>query len=184
MRRRPASAKPEDYVVLAGAVLDKLNYTKYAQNQSLRFKQSEQGNELDLSRAPYTVYSINIIGVYRSNVLEPLDLTSLNISNTKLENLYELKGMELNELNIAGIPFSNRRKNFFLHHLESFKLKKVVLDVDDFPKDTIEALRQEMEVIDAKSEEAPAKKSSKNEPKPVQQKGAESQLIPVLHADV
>jgi serine/threonine protein kinase len=161
MRRRPASAKPEDYVVLAGAVLDKLNYSRYARTQPLKFKQTEHGNELDLSHAPYTVYSINIIGVYRSNVIEPLDLTSLNVSYTRLDNFYELRGLKLNELKMSGVPFENRKKNFVVRQLEQLHLKRVVLDEDAFPADTIEALKQKMEVIDTKTDEAQLKKETK-----------------------
>ncbi|MDF7800647.1 serine/threonine-protein kinase [Pontiellaceae bacterium B1224] len=161
MRRRPSNAKPEDYVALAGAVLDKLNYSKYAQNTPLRFTASKEGNSLDLSNAPYTVYSINIIGVYRRNILAPLKLASLNISNAKLENLNELRGIRLDELNIAGVPISNRSKSYFPNYIDRFKLKRIVLDVNAFPNDTLQALREKMEVVDAKIEAARLKKEQK-----------------------
>ena len=57
---------------LAAAVLDKLNYSNYSKKNELKFKKDKEGNMLNLSGSPYTVYSINIIGVYRRNVLAPL----------------------------------------------------------------------------------------------------------------
>ena len=152
MRRRPASAKPEDYVPLAGAVLDKLNYTKYAQRNPLKFTTSKEGNHLDLSGTPYTAFSINIIGVYRRNVIAPLRLASLDVSGAEVEGFSELRGLWLKELRMADVPIANRSADFFVDHVARFKLERIVLDVDEFPKDTIAALRGKMDVIDAKKQ--------------------------------
>lgn len=170
MRRRPSKAKPESYVALAGAVLDKLNYFKYAQKSPLRFTASKEGNSLDLSHAPYTVYSINIIGVYRRNILAPLKLTSLNLSHTKLEDFHELRGMKLDELNIAGVPVVNRSKSFFVNHVDRFKLKRIILDESAFPSGTLEALREKMEVVDAKTEADRLKKEAEINPPSVKKR--------------
>ena len=160
MRRRPARAKAEEYIPLAAAVLDKLNYTNYSKKNGLKFSQSNEGNSLDLSGSPYTVFSINIIGVYRRNVVSPLQLKSLNLSNTRLEHLYELRGMKLDELNISGVKISARNKSAMLNQVNPFKLKRLLLDMNTFPNDTLDALRQKMEVVDAKSEAARLKKKA------------------------
>ncbi|MEI6892852.1 MAG: serine/threonine-protein kinase [Pontiella sp.] len=152
MRRRPSRAKAEDYVPLAAAVLDKLNYTNHAKKNGLRFAGDKEGNSLNLSNAPYTVFSINIIGVYRRNVLAPLQLKSLDVSNTGLENLHELRGMRLDELNISGLEISSRTRSSMLSQLNPLRLKRVILDINTYPNDTLVALRQKMEVVDAKSE--------------------------------
>ncbi|MDF7825267.1 serine/threonine-protein kinase [Pontiellaceae bacterium B12227] len=158
MRRRPSRAKAEDYVPLAAAVLDKLNYTNYSKKNGLKFKTDKNGNALNLSGSPYTVFSINIIGVYRRNVLTPLQLKSLDISNTRLEHLYELRGMRLDELNISGVQISSRTRSSMLNQVNPLKLQRVLLDINTFPNDTLDALRQKMEVVDAKSEAARLKK--------------------------
>lgn len=158
MRRRPASANPEDYVRLAGAVLDKLNYSKYAQSWPLKFEKRSDGYHLNLSGAPYTVYTLNIIGVYRRQVLGPLKLTSLDLSNTDSEHFREFGGIKLDELRMSGVPIGNKSKSYFVKHLNRFQLKRVILDVDYFPEDTIAELRKKMDVIDAKKFDKARKK--------------------------
>ncbi len=160
MRRRPASAKPEDYVPLAGAVLDKLNYTKHSQKKPLKFIASKDGNHLDLSGAPYTAFSINIIGVYRRNVIAPLKLSSLDVSDTDVEGFSELRGLWLKELRMANVPVANRSAGVFVDQIGRFKLERIVLDVDQFPPETITALREKMQVIDAKKEARRKNKST------------------------
>lgn len=151
MRRRPASASAEEYVPLAGAVLDKLNYSRYSQNTPLRLEKKPGGNYMNLANVPYTVYSINIIGVYRRNVLAPLNLASLDISNSRMEHLYELRGIKLKELHLGGVPL-NKNKGSFLEQVSPFKLKRITVTFDDFPKETLDALRERMDVVDADAE--------------------------------
>jgi serine/threonine protein kinase len=165
MRNRPASAKPEDYVALAGAVLDKLNYTRHSEGHPLRLEPTEGGYYMNLSGYPYTVYSINIIGVYRRNVLEPLGLAFLDISNSKMEHLYELWGMRLKELHMGGVPIGNKSASSFVNQVSPFELAKITLTVDDFPQKTVDALwARNVEVIDADAEKkAEAKRRAEEE---------------------
>ena len=149
MQRRPASAKPEEYVALAGAVLDKLNYTRHSQGNPLRLEITSGGNYMNLSDVPYTVYSINIIGVYRRNVLAPLDLDFLDISHSKMEHLYELRGMKLKELHMADVTIGYDAPQSFLNQVKSFNLEKITITVDDFSQETLDALKVKMEVVDA-----------------------------------
>lgn len=149
MRRRPSRAKAQDYAPLAAAVLDKLNYTNYAKKNGLKYTWSKEGNTLDLSNSPYTVFSINIIGVYRRNVLAPLQLKSLNLSNSRMEHLYELRGMRLEELTLADVKIENRSKRDFLNQVNPLGLRRLVINVDNYPKDTVAALREKMEVVDS-----------------------------------
>lgn len=148
LRRRPANAKPEGYVPLAGAVLDKLNYTRKSKVRPLAFTaDKEKGNHLDLSHRNYTVFNINIIGVYRRNVLEPLELNSLDISHTRLDALYELRGIRLDTLRMVGVELENPKA--LPRQIAPLRLKKIILNADDFPKETIAELRKKMEVVDA-----------------------------------
>ena len=147
LRRRSARARPERYVPLAGAVLDKLNYTRKSKAQPLEFSMDkEKGNHLDLSRRNYTVFSINIIGVYRRNVLEPLNLSSLDISHTRIDNLNELRGIRLDELRMVGVQLANPKA--LPNQVAPLRLKKLILNEADFPKETIAELRKKMEVVD------------------------------------
>ena len=107
----------------------------------------QRGYHLDLSRNRYTVFSINIIGVYRRNVLEAFNLYSLDISHVKMDNLNALKGIRLKELKMEGVKIDAPK--FIQRKLESFKLKRVILTASDYPQETIAELVKVMEVIDA-----------------------------------
>jgi serine/threonine protein kinase len=147
MRRRPASASPEAYAPLARAMLDKLNYSKRSKPQPLALTKRETGYHLDLSRSNYSVFSVNIIGVYRRNVLTPLKLKSLDISHTRLDSLRGLRGVQLDELRMAGTKVQNKRG--LAKQIEPMKLQRIILNVKDFPEETIAELRKTMQVVDA-----------------------------------
>ncbi|WP_372805834.1 serine/threonine-protein kinase [Pontiella sp.] len=149
MRRRPASAKPEQYASLAGVVLDKLNYVNRSKSKPLVLTKLEEGYHLDLTDSPYTVFNINIIGVYRRNVLAPLKLASLDISHTEMDSLAELRGIRLQELRMEGVTLENPSTLF--RQIEPLRLKRIILNVADYPKAAIETVRKKkIEVIDAK----------------------------------
>ncbi|MCF7817382.1 MAG: serine/threonine protein kinase [Kiritimatiellales bacterium] len=148
MRRRPASATPEQYLPLASAVLDKLNNVRRPMVRPLKLTKQGKGYHLDLSNSNYTVYSLSIIGVYRKNVLAPLELTSLDVSNSKFDDPAELRGLSLDELRMVGVVFSNKKG--LAKQLEPVGLKRLILKVDDFPKAAITELRKTMTVVDAR----------------------------------
>ncbi len=148
MRRRPASASPQEYIHLAVAVLDKLNNTRRPQEKPLLLSKAGNGYHLDFSRSPYAVYSLSIIGVYRRNVLQPLNLKSLDISYSKMDDPAELRGLKLDELRMEGIRFAD--KQLFSRLLVSMKTQRVVLNEEDYPKSMVLELRKTMKVVDAK----------------------------------
>jgi hypothetical protein len=148
MRRRPASATPKEYLPLANAVLDSINAGRPSIKYPLKLTKTKQGNHLDLSRSSYTRYSFNIIGVYRRNVLGPLKLKSLDISHTQLDGPTELRGLKLEELRMVGTEVTWNKQ--LLKHLESLKLKRLVLNTDDCPGEMLAELRKTITVVDAK----------------------------------
>jgi serine/threonine protein kinase len=148
MRRRPVSAPPKEYIHLAIAVLDKLNNTHYPQEKPVLLTKEGEGYHLDFSRSPYAVFSLNIIGVYRRNVLQPLHLDSLDVSYSKLDDPSELRGLKLQELRMEGVRFTDT--DLLLRQLNSMGLQRVVLNEEDYPKEVIGALRKKMIVVDAK----------------------------------
>lgn len=160
IRRRPASATPEEYVVLAGAVLDKLNYSpNRSQKHPLALSKTKRGYHLDLSNTKYLVFSFNIIGVYHRNVLAPLKLTSLDISHAKLDSLAELRGFRLQELCMEDVTIDGRKQ--LPRQVAPLKLERIILTVKDYPGETIAELRKKMEVVDAakKKEVIPARRA-------------------------
>ncbi|MCK4565309.1 MAG: serine/threonine protein kinase [Verrucomicrobia bacterium] len=148
MRRRPVSATPEEYIPLAIAVLDKLNNTRHPQEKPLELTKLKKGYHLDFSRSSYAVYSLNIIGVYRRNVLQPLHLESLDISYSKMDDPTELRGLKLGELRMEGIRFAD--KNALLKQLVSMGTRRIVLNKEDYPKEMLTELGRIMTVVDAK----------------------------------
>ena len=148
IRRRPASATPPEYVPLAVTILDRLNdIPKRLQGKELALEKTKEGYHLDLSRSNYSTFSINILGVYRRNVLAPLKLTSLDISHTQVQTMAELRGLKLNELRMAGVTIVN--KKLLVRLAASLGLKRMVLNIADYPAETIAQLREKMTVVDA-----------------------------------
>jgi serine/threonine protein kinase len=146
MRRRPASATPDEYLPLAGAVLDRLNGVRRTRTKPLEMTQTDRGRHLDLSKTPYVNYSLNILGVYRRNVLAPLELDSLDISRSKITKVSELRGMKLRELRMVATAIPPRKN--LPRQLRSLELERLVIDVDAYPPETIEELRKQMTVVD------------------------------------
>ncbi len=163
MRRRPASATPEQYLPLAGAMLDKLNYTRRSRSQPLKLTKQADGRHLDLSRSGYTLYNVSILGVYSRNVLAPLKLSSLDISHNQVESLRRLKGLRLKRLRMAGVDLASR--NSVAQQLKPLKLERVELNVADYPQKAIDELRKTMEVVDvAKKPATPARRADGGSP--------------------
>jgi len=148
MRRRPASASPEEYIHLAVAVLDKLNNTRQPKEKPLQLTKVGNGYHLDFSRSPFSVYSLSILGVYRRNVLQPLQLDSLDISYSKIDDPAELRGLQLKELRMEGIRFPD--KQLLVRQLLSMKTQRLVLTEEEYPKAMLLELRKTMVVVDAK----------------------------------
>lgn len=148
MRRRPASASPDDYIHLAVAILDQMNDTRSPQEKPLLLTKVNNGYHLDFSRSPYAVYSLNILGVYHRNVLQPLRLKSLDISYSKMDDPVELRGLRLEELRMEGVRFSDNKS--LLRQLVSMKTRRIVLNAEDYPDEMLLELRRIMTVVDAK----------------------------------
>lgn len=154
MRRRPANAKPEKYLPLAGAVLDKLNNNKWSKSHPLELKKLDEGYHLDLSRSGYTTYNVNILGVYKRNVLAPLQLDSLDISQNKVGSLYRFGGLKLKRLRMAGVRLDS--KNALARQATFLKLERIELNTSFYPEKVVGELRKSMEVIDTAKKKKPA----------------------------
>jgi serine/threonine protein kinase len=148
VRRRPASATPEQYVPLAVTVLERLNSKKRGKRQTLKLKKMKKGYHLDLSNSKYSTFSIDILGgVYRRNVLAPLKLTSLDISHSEVHALSELRGLRLQELRMVGLDLWNKKS--MAKQVSNLKLKRIVLDTENYSEEVLEQLRKNMEVVNA-----------------------------------
>jgi hypothetical protein len=145
MRRRSSSALPQDYVPLAFAMLDKINHTHFfSEKQFERFKKTPSGYSLDLSKTPYSIYSLNIAGVYRRNILSPLNVKSLNMSQSNIKDPRELQGLELESLTMYDVDFKDKIglfRQLFLMHTHAVGLSKKY-----YPKQMLDELKKIMTV--------------------------------------
>jgi len=147
MKRHRKNVKPQQYLPLAHAILDRLNgINRRTQNRPLKLRKTNDGYDLDLSGKQYSVFTINILGVYRRNVLTPLKLNSLDISRTQVSRLSELKGMKLKELRMVGLDLRGRKNNV-IKQLEQLKVQRIVIGAKDYPPEIIKELRKKYEVV-------------------------------------
>ncbi|MCF7847593.1 MAG: serine/threonine protein kinase [Kiritimatiellales bacterium] len=141
MKKRRRNVPPEKYLPLAGAILDKLNGINRTKTKPLKLVEKDGGNHLNLSGSQYSVYSLNILGVYRRNVLVQLKLSSLDISRTPISRLSELKGLKLKELSMVGLDLPGKKINL-PKQLEQVNVEKIVVGAKDYPPATIAELRK------------------------------------------
>ncbi len=115
----------EDLLPVVEVMLDTLNnlpYFKKAQG-NLELVSTPKGYHLSLSGEPYSIFIMPIpVPVRAANVLRPLKLHSLDLSNSGLIDLERINGMLVDELNIAGLE---EIPNFKFYIFERLKVKKV-----------------------------------------------------------
>lgn len=155
IRRRHHTRTPWDYAPLASAMLDKLNRVQPNSDQPLKLSKTKEGFHLDLSGDQrYVEFAIDIVGVYQSNVLAPLNLVSVDISGTRVSNLSGLKGIQTPTLNIAGIELDNPYA--LLWQVRMLGVKQLILKKTDFPENLIRDLGAYVEVVDVATLKAAA----------------------------
>lgn len=143
IRQNPPGT-PEEYLPLALAMLDHLNNLPQGRNQ-LKLVQNTNGYHLNLSGLPYRKYTLKLDAAYNQNVLAPLKLYSLDISQTPLLSAGELSGLKLKELNMQGLSIPNHNLPFILGELD---LQKLIINADAFPRDTMRRLYQKFDVTE------------------------------------
>lgn len=137
----------QDQLYLTEAILDKLNGHKRP-SPALRLTSTPKGNHLDLSGSAYRNLTLKLDQAYYQNVLEPLNLTSLDISGMSLGSLLELKGLDLKKLNIVDADFSH---NFVVSRLKRLGLESLTLNTNAFDHETLRLLKEQMTLIHQES---------------------------------
>ncbi len=146
--RKPVP-NPPAYLPLAKAMLDKLNRIKptIASPKPLKLEKRKEGYHLDLTKSPYQIFTMSGVGLPRINILEPLDLYSMDISNRPLLNLAEFKQLHIRELDMAGVHIN--RTQILIRNLADMGIIKLRIDVAAYPRNVIDELRKQHEVIDS-----------------------------------
>ncbi|WP_372845333.1 hypothetical protein, partial [Pontiella sp.] len=133
---------------LAEALLAKLNYSNRTQIKPLKLTRLDDGGyHLDMTGSNYRSLIISIQGVYQRNVLEPLKLTSLDISGSKITSLKSLQGINLTELKMADVRITS--KKYLVQQAQALKLKRIILNESAYSPDVIAQLKETMTVVNA-----------------------------------
>ncbi|MEX0322436.1 MAG: protein kinase [Puniceicoccaceae bacterium] len=143
-RRRYAD--PAEHLPVAVAFLNLINDTP-GWGKNLQLELHNEGYYLDLSGAPYTTYhSPRTRGGKIGNVLHPLNLEAINLSNSDVRDISGLRQLDsLKTLIILNVNIIDT--SAFFWRLRSLKLEKLVLSEGMLSDRRIEWLRQEKEVI-------------------------------------
>lgn len=142
---RGAVGTPEDYMPLAQAMLEHLNSPLQSASLKLELTRNKNGRHLDLSGTPYSQYRLKLENAYNTNVLAPLSLYGLDISDTPIRSIEVLRGLEVSELRIAGLELSAHN---FLFILRQSGIQTLVIDAGAFADVTMQKLHENFEVIE------------------------------------
>ena len=132
-------------------MLNKLNNVR-GRTKPLNLSRTDQGYHLDLAGTSYKTYTLKIDSAYNENVLQPLNLYSLDISHTPLPSATELVGIKLKELQMVGlnVPAGN-----LAARLQRLGIEKLVIDTDAYAPSVIKKLRTKCEVVNQPNVEKP-----------------------------
>lgn len=148
---RKQQASPESYLPLASIMLARANglYNKTIGPHKLT--DTEKGFHLDLSGTAYTTYSVPVAGSYRKNILEPLNLYSLDISHSRMALVKEMVNLPLTELRMVNSRLEPRRE--LPSMLKRMGVKTVILGKKDYPQKILAAIRKNgIEVVEEEEE--------------------------------
>jgi hypothetical protein len=118
---------PERYLKVAIAMLNVINDTK-GWGRHVKLEPREGGNHLDLSGSPYRIYVFSHMHSWRyDGVLGKLDLVSLDLSRSVINNIWELKKLKkLRTLILLDVEMVGGDVNFFTM-LGALPVQQIVL---------------------------------------------------------
>lgn len=140
-------ANPEEHIQVAGAMLNRLSGIDPEHIPELKFSKRRKGWHLDLSNTPYPSFLVDLPMTYAKNILQPLQLYSLDISHTPVCLTRELLELKLKELRMVGVSLEPINEMVGLQ--KSLGTERLILGKGDYPDSIIQALRnQGIEVIE------------------------------------
>jgi serine/threonine protein kinase len=137
---------PAEHLPVAVAFLNLINDTP-GWGKKLKLELHNEGYYLDLSGAPYTTYhSPRTRGGTMGNVLHPLNLEAINLSNSEVRDISGLLQLDsLKTLIVLDVNIIDTTAFFW--RLRGLKLEKVILSEGMLSDRRLDWLRQEKEVI-------------------------------------
>jgi hypothetical protein len=139
IRTEPSS--PESYLKVAIAMLNVINDTR-GWGRQIRLEPREGGYHLDFSASPYRIYVFSHMQPWRyDGVLGKLDLVSIDLSRSVINNIWELQRLKkLRTLIVLDVELVGGDINFFTM-LRALPVKQVVLRAGVHQQRFIDELR-------------------------------------------
>ncbi|MBK1792140.1 serine/threonine protein kinase [Persicirhabdus sediminis] len=147
MRRRYADGinRPGAYMPLAEAILWSMNCPYGDDFEPFRIERGKNGFRLDLSDGLYSTYRLLVPGLYQVNVLEGIKFEYLDISNTPLTNMFELKPLNVETLKMVNMPrFPFHR--FSINLAKEMGVKKLIVSESEISGKMLKQMKKNFEV--------------------------------------
>lgn len=138
---------PAEYWPLAKAMLMMVNNYWNTDPLDRDLVPFEDGYALDLSNTRYRYYRCHSES-FSVNILGPLKLRKLDLSNTPFFEFWQLAGIKLSEINLTGCWVREiHLKN--LNAIEKMAPNKIIIDGSLYPTDSLKYLKKKFNVVDS-----------------------------------
>jgi hypothetical protein len=143
--KRAGIIKPNDYVPAVKNVLDLLNNVSHRNYKIPKLIIGQKGNHLILKDAPYDTFILPIQTPEIYNVLDCLNLNSINLSYSKLNDLEKLMGVRISRVQAIDIPLDIYKFDVINRYLG---IKNLIIDKTNFNKNDLNFLEENVRVQD------------------------------------
>ena len=142
MLRNPEK-NPRHYTKAVKNILDLLNNKAHWLYGELELEDKNGLNHLSLREAPYQLFILPIASAEPYNVLECLNLNSIDFSDSALNDLERLMGLRLERVNIKGTRVSHEKTRLMIDVLG---LKTLIIDQGQFEESKLKNLSKLIEL--------------------------------------
>ena len=111
-----------------------------------------KGNHLVLKEAPYSSFILPLPTTEPLNVLKPLNLNSISVSHSKVNDLERFIGLNLPYIEAVDIPLNIYKLKVVKQYIG---LKTLVIDSRIFNKNELRVLRNEFNIKDISENHKP-----------------------------
>ena len=146
---RISEINPQDYVPVVKNILDLLNNIKHEDVSTLSMTQGQKYNHLSLQQTPYTNFILPLPTATPFNVLSILNINSIDISKSQINDLEVFIGLNLPKIQAVNINFSYKVKVFY----DLIGVREITLDPSFFDNNTLDYFRTKFELKEVNASE-------------------------------
>ena len=150
--KRALSIDPQAYLPVIKNVLDLLNNVSHSNFSDFKLQIRAKGNHLVLKEAPYSSFILPLPTTEPLNVLKPLNLNSISVSHSKVNDLERFIGLNLPYIEAVDIPLNIYKLKVVKQYIG---LKTLVIDSRIFNKNELRVLRNEFNIKDISENHKP-----------------------------